>query len=778
MLKLSLSDALHVLEASLGLSHKSSSHYQRVMDYYSALLKSGDTFFQASFLKDPLYVTGYLLKLRDELVLNGWSQEACGIKRLDDLALCEKHFANSQGYPERLKAVLAALNRPRRYELPPLTLICHEASLSKLEKQFLELSGLPVNQGPKDLMPISYYEFATAYDSGRALTNYLLNHQSQWKKMAVIVPSRSSELVRQYFKRAGIPYASAECDSTPFTSHVQVIVAMMNLSLLPKNPEIALKLLSMDVSPVKHFKLAQALRNTPSFESEAWTEAIGKLEGMPEKIQEWVLDSGSSDSEAISKDLLISKLKKLRSWFVTVGQFKKDDTYLRSSYLCEELSVVIEGWSAGSIAFTELQKIIRDVLSEGIRRESLIPQALGPGLFSSPAEVSEDYQEIVWFDFSEATAKAKFNYYWSPDELSSMRKLGMTLHSTEILTQAALSQWSQPLQHGTVKAFFSLSSADGSKQSLHPLYYYKEKKFEVIPSEMLNQETIAPQSWQPFTPQGEITVAAGSMYIPETFSYSSLNNLLSCSARFYFERTLKLNGHDTETLEAGNLLYGNILHKVMELGYKQKVESLDRSALIDKVIQQMSPILFTQGNSKKKLILSQVISQAFVNLDKFLKENDLEFIEAEKELKQDFITDHKLYGELDMLLGRNGKVDLILDFKYSNLKKHQSAFFEKRPIQLALYSHLAKKDGIMPAVAYYVATEERFIANRQFVGSTYYEVSTSDIVEAIQMKAETALKDLKAGVIKINGLSDAKEKVFPAECGYCTYQKVCGKAWG
>jgi ATP-dependent helicase/nuclease subunit B len=777
MLKVSLADALPLFEASLGLSQKSFSHYQRVMDYYSAIQNSGDAFFKESFLKDPLYVTSYLLKLRDELILNGWSGEVIGVKRIDDLAKIEKHFVNQSGYPERMKKVIGALNKPRKYQLPPLTVICHKASLSKLELCLLEASKLLVDESNKTLNPISYFEFTSSYDAGRALTNYLLNQKDNWKKMSVIVPSRSSELVRQYFKRAGIPYGSTECEATPFVSHVQVIVAMMNLTLLPKNAQIALKLLSLDVSPVKHFRLAEALRNTPSFESEAWKKAISKLEGMDEKVKEWILDDGCATPESIYKTLLVNKLKKLKSWFVTMGQMKKDETFLRSGSLCEELSLVIQGWNGETINFSDLQRMIRDVFSDGIKRESLVAQGQGPKLVSSPEEITEVNQEIIWFDFAEGTAGAKFNYYWSPEELNFMRKMGMTFHSTKTLTQAALSQWSKPLEQGPVKAFFALTSPEGSKESLHPLYYYKKQEFEKIPLNMLNQEKVKPNSWKPFTSQGEIKVASGSMYIPEVFSYSSLNNLLSCSARFYFERTLKLNDHDTESIEPGNLLYGNILHKCMELSFKEKVSPSDRGALIEKVIREFSPALSTELLSKKKIKLIRVIQQAFVNLDQFMELNKLEFLDAEKDFTQDFIQEHQLYGELDMLLGREGKVELVLDFKFSNLTKHQALLADKRAIQLSLYSYLAKKNGVMPAVAYYIATDEKFISNQRFEGASYFEMSTRDIVEYVQVKADSAVKDLKAGIIRINGLTDTKEKIFPSECGYCSYQKICGKAW-
>ena len=164
MHKVSLADALPILEASLGLSQKSFSHYQRVMDYYSALLKAGEGFFFESFKKDPLYVTGYLLKLRDELMMNGWNGNSLGISRIDDLAKVEKNFTNSTGYPERMKRVIAALHKPRKYQLPPISLICHKSSLSKLELSLVEASKLTIEENKKTLKPISYYEFSSSYD--------------------------------------------------------------------------------------------------------------------------------------------------------------------------------------------------------------------------------------------------------------------------------------------------------------------------------------------------------------------------------------------------------------------------------------------------------------------------------------------------------------------------------------------------------------------------------------------------------------------------------------
>jgi hypothetical protein len=778
MLKKSVPEAVHIIEASLGLSSQRNPSFKRLMDYYQAILKVEAVFFFESFKKDPLYVASYILKLRDELVLNGWDGKSLGEERIDDLAKIEKVFNNTDGYPERLKTVLLRLAQARNQKLPPLLITGLESAFTRLELELIKATDYKVEVATPGHNPIMFYQFDSGFDAGRSLVNYLSKNQKKWKTTALIVPTRCSELVASYFKRAGIPFGSSDSLPTTSLAHLQLIIGMMNLSLMPKNPEVALKILAGEVSPVRHPFLANALKETPSFESEAWKKAIEKLEGMDEKVKEWILDAGAVDEESIAKDLLVKKVVKLKTWFNQIGQIKKEDAYLGSASLCQELETILTAWTATTLTYNELQKILRDMIGQGLKREKVLALAGGPRIYGSPEEVDQTFEEILWFDFSQSTAQGKFNYYWGPKELENLCKQGLSFHSTKTLTDAALHDWAKPLTHGAVKAFYFKASLEGTKEAVHPLFHYKKGEYTPLQDKELGLEEVDAKFWEDFVATEEITVKPEDLKFPTAFSYSSLSTMLSCSARYYFEKTLGLGEISGEDLEPTNLIFGNILHKVMEVAFKEKMDGPQRLLLIDKVIREFAPILDSKSYSKKRLSLKNVIVDSFKTLDLFIKQNKLEFIDAEAAFTKDFVDTYKLYGKVDMLLGRNGKVELILDFKYSNSRKHTELFQEKRAVQLSLYAHLAAQEGIMPGIAYFIATDERIIANRHYEGALYYEMNTTDVVEMVKNKTQSVLTDLDKGIVKVNGMSDKyKDADFIPECRYCSFHKLCGKAW-
>jgi hypothetical protein len=57
-------------------------------------------------------------------------------------------------------------------------------------------------------------------------------------------------------------------------------------------------------------------------------------------------------------------------------------------------------------------------------------------------------------------------------------------------------------------------------------------------------------------------------------------------------------------------------------------------------------------------------------------------------------------------------------------------------------------------------------------------MNTTDVVEMVKNKTQSVLTDLDKGIVKVNGMSDKyKDADFIPECRYCSFHKLCGKAW-
>ena len=111
------SGLIDVLEVQLGLTGPRRSEAVRIAAYAAKLkaaLVNSQVFYAPSFARDPWATAKTLLAWRDQLTATGWTGDAIGTQRIDDLARAEGAAPPLPlGAPDRLRAILADLaNRP------------------------------------------------------------------------------------------------------------------------------------------------------------------------------------------------------------------------------------------------------------------------------------------------------------------------------------------------------------------------------------------------------------------------------------------------------------------------------------------------------------------------------------------------------------------------------------------------------------------------------------------------------------------------------------------
>ncbi|SVD24075.1 uncharacterized protein METZ01_LOCUS376929, partial [marine metagenome] len=144
---------LDLLEEQLGLTSSDSSSLNRVLAMEVVLKTFSDRFFSETFETDPLATARLLLRLRDELVMGGWSAtgQVNGHPRLATMAEVERIFLDKQGrtlgIADRIRRLIGTLNDVQ----PDLAVDCLESRddlpllwvklMDSLKARFIDGSG-------------------------------------------------------------------------------------------------------------------------------------------------------------------------------------------------------------------------------------------------------------------------------------------------------------------------------------------------------------------------------------------------------------------------------------------------------------------------------------------------------------------------------------------------------------------------------------------------------------------------------------------------------------
>ena len=197
----------------------------------------------------------------------------------------------------------------------------------------------------------------------------------------------------------------------------------------------------------------------------------------------------------------------------------------------------------------------------------------------------------------------------------------------------------------------------------------------------------------------------------QNFSPSALNTYITCKLKFYFKYVVKLKEKDEpeEDMEAST--FGKVLHKAMELAYRDVVEL--SSDNLDKIIKKSNDYLdeaialeYVSANELegKNILLKNVIHELLLKIFKVDKK-DIPFrVHAlEKEVNLEFPLNEKdrvlLHGYIDRIDEDNTGIRIV-DYKTGkvNTKKFESIadLFQdpvyKEQLQAMLYAFMARNN--------------------------------------------------------------------------------------
>lgn len=854
---------LDLLETQLGLKQPESISYQRKIDYLQALRSAGEKprFYSESLKTDPMAVTEHLLELRDSLIESGWKKSQIGkMPKIDDLSEVEKFFSNKTGKADRLELVYEELSRHGTFEaISSITIFNSEESLSSIWKMILK-EILP-KLGVK--VSFSKFDFKVQSDSktdlGKLLvlrqkksqpeadgTFTLLTGRDPWEsaryvaaylktlsqedlaKTVILAPENQRGILMSAMTSQGIPYGGNHAEVSYSRPALQILILAIALSWEPKDPSVALSLLTTEGSPVPRGfrrKLIASFDQSLAVGGSTWSkyldeitqELIEKAESPEEKeklkdrkqrIIEWFSAPSYSFENGIPLDDFLGICTRVSKWLRQIWALRKQSSFREAYDLSELLANLAKGLGEETISRERMIHLLIDSVGDGIIADGTVAQAGGVRIVGHTCSIIDSCDHLVWWDFSSSTVSGQHETFFSKSEVKELLGHKVSWPDPEIKSVLEAQSWIWPLLNTKKTAILvgQLLDVDGNANSFHPLLdemipkKIRQKWKSQVHVNLLEKQSKPTQAFlkaigastnkkveDHFISRPEWEVPKDQLTLREVESASSLSKLLGCDLAYVLTYKAHLSGEDSASIEFNERIIGIIAHEVISLVFKKganlnpKDAVAEANKLIDDIIKDKAPQIVQKERARELSDLKQVILRDVEFYASFLQENKLSIVEAEVHIPKSDKTLGPVHvnGQIDHILADPSGKQIIVDHKFGGAKYKEKDLVDGKSLQLALYSKLVSGKS-QPELAYHIINNNKILVLNKSL-SRAQQVNGPDSTEVL-LDAETKIaekaKILKSGKLTAHGLNDENESErFSAPCGYCEYRGICGLAW-
>jgi len=854
---------LDLLETQLGLKQPDSISYQRKIDYLKALrdVDSKTRFYHQSLQTDPMAVTEHLLELRDALIESGWNQNKIGkIAKINDLTDVEKVFSNNTGKADRLIQVCEELSKRATLDQIALVKVFGapeslsstwrkilndlfpklgvKVSFIKDEFKSLSDSSLDLKKilelRQKESLPNGDGSFTVLtgrdpWESARYVAAYLHKLSvEELNRTVILAPEKHRGILMSAMIAQGIPYGGNHAEVSYSRPALQILILALALSWEPKDPSVALSLLTVEGSPVpKGFRrgLIASFEKSLAVGGKTWSKHLDeiahelleksssdeekvKIDERKKRITEWFSAPSYSFESGIPVSDLVAVCARVSKWLRQMWALKNQSSFREAYELSELLASLAKGLGEATITRERMIHLLIDSTGDGIIADGTIAQANGVRIVGHPSAVIGTVDNFVWWDFSSSSVRSFHESFFSKAEVNELLSNKVEWPNPEAQSISDAKSWIQPLLNTKSKVLLAsqLLDVDGNAESFHPLFdeiipkKMRQKWKSVIHVNLLEKKSAPVQKFlkyigaglseeiqDNFVSRSEWTTKKDVLALREIESASSLSKLLGCEFAYVLTYKAHLRGVDSASLEYDERIMGLIAHEVIALVFKQGATLTPADAVkeakkhIDEVIKDKAPQVLQKENARELSDIKNTVLQDIEFYASFINENGLSIIAAERDVKESEKTlgGVKLQGQLDHILADSQGNQLIMDHKFGGAKYKEQDLAQGKSLQLALYSKLLSGKN-HPDLAYHIITNNKILVlNKSF--SRAQQVNGPDSAEVL-LDAEKKIMDktkiLKSGKLIAAGLAEENEtERFPAPCKYCDYNRICGLAW-
>jgi ATP-dependent helicase/nuclease subunit B len=816
---------LSLLETALGLKYPAEPDAVRAAALVPTI-QGTDGFWSDSAEVDPFGTARKLLSWRDRLHLCGWRGEPVSL-RLEQLGKVTKTVL--PGFADRLDDISDHLGKRKAninriglvddFEQLPLA---WQSALRGLEHQGTKVEpfALCVAKGSKgDLGAAQQGSFAPTVDGSlqllRAAGPLAAAHEiAAWLTAqdsiddTVIIGASSA--LDQALHRFGLPtagYSQATDDNT----FLQVLPLVLEMGWYPPDPQRALELLTLKVSPVPKGiagRLADALQTWPAVNSDLWREALA--EGLKsikdpdrrgpvgDRLQAIFASPVKGPAYPVAE--IQKRIKVLTAW--SRGRLGTAEPGEREYWLAiirqmDNLVRLVELSGLDGLSPAQLMRAVQDATSDvslppPMEAQAGIAAVGGPGCIAGPA------QNIVWWNFTRESAPGPFNLPLTVEERKALVEAGVLVPDPGDEALWLARRWRRPLAMAS-KVFLAVCPAtgeDGEDHFPHPLWdEISSSSVDGVDELELTSLLGAPGKAQRKVMQAPGTVEkwqvpAGVIGIRAKESPSSLEKLISCPFRWVISYLGRVWPGGVATIPTGPLLEGKLIHELIArvfakwpLGPAQAADEAER--LLEQEGPRLAAPIFQPGQGTILAGVRRSLVSTARQVTQLLQDAGWDPVAFEKSFEEDIPElGARLKGIPDLVAGPS-----VVDFKRSGATFWGNRLANGSATQLACYGRLlgGAPGKAFPPAGIFILTEGRLITNDGGAFPKADEVSGrgfgdtwAALVEAV--KQETAR--LSNGNVQATGNGDDCPKdsyldkddhlIIAPSCNFCDHGVLCG----
>ena len=393
-------------------------------------------------------------------------------------------------------------------------------------------------------------------------------------------------------------------------------------------------------------------------------------------------------------------------------------------------------------------------------------QAADWTVVTSPAEVPEGSDTLVWWCSQRSATSA--NETWDPAEIDALAQSGVRISTStekERLRQAAELDG---LRAAVNLICFCPETSRGEPVALHPVLARLAEEIAAADGEhfpdgsvdaVLSDPTVARSvadlitdgTWQlddvafptsivsleQFTAPSRVSRVLDGDFrhlLPETLSFSQIDQLLSDPLGWTLERGLGLSRGFTFDIPTDNRMIGNLVHAVVEhlVQTNDTDTSLttpaDIAKTFDRLVPRFASELLLPGQLARKNTIRSTATASLVHLFTTLRNRGITIVGAETDFDHDWVLTVageamtvQLRGQRDLEGAFSDSRPAIIDLKWANYeKRYRTMIDDGEAVQLSVYSHtIDSPTGANPITAYFMLKQGRFISTDSGLNENY-----------------------------------------------------------
>jgi len=797
-------------------------------------LRSKEGFWSASAEVDPLGTAAKILEWRDFLKMHGWQGQECSI-RLRQLAQVTKDVL--PGIPDRLLAVEQSLSSASN-ALTSLTLLqpIHELPLRwqqvmhGLEQTGTSLAAqeLAPAKAQGDLAASRQSQFQPQLDGSLQLlrpqtqleaaqeTAAWLSGLDSLERTVIIGPD---SILDEALYRFGLPTTGA---SQPVYDNalLQILPLVLEMAWKPPDPQRALELLTLPVSPIPKsiaLRLVRALQEYPAVGSEKWQElmheGLQSIENPERRINvqsrlQAIFESSISGSTCPASKIL-ARIDLLRSWAKGRNEANAEELDWQSliSQL-ENARRLVDVSGLERFTAPQIKRMVHDLTRES-GQVPLFPHQAGLERVGSPECLAGKARHVLWWSFNQETAQAVFVDPFSLAEKEALAQTGVELPDPGKQAERNARRWKRPLMlaQSTLLLVCPENSPAGEEQYPHPLWD------ELTGKMVNNSRAVSLQNREVVSPAKPEQKKRKPVALPrpEPFwriekpelltkrsreSASSLSSLLSCPLQWVINYQGRLLTGLTASLSEPEELEGWFVHeivaRVLEI-CRQEPQKIP--AAVDeagRIFDEQGPTLaarfFLPGFDHLRARVRNTVQEAVRQLLQIIEQAGFGIESVEQPYSRPIPdSEYTLEGTPDLVL--NPPL-AVLDLKRGGLKFRQGEIENGASVQLAVYGRLLVKDKNrpFPPAGYFMLGPGQLITAcpRVFPGAMHIEgPPLKETWNAITQGYISTWDELARGEIRAPGNEEeplnesaiVDGRLYLAPCSFCGLGNLCGQAF-